>query len=188
MAIQINGDGTITGINVGGLPNGIVDTDMIAANAVSSAKLASGAGGKIVQVKYVTTGTNYTTGTSSTFTHMPAFDLSITPTSASNRLILNVSIAAETWHGSTQGGPLHIGITDDNGSSYLIERRFYPYRYDTGGIYKEGELGIITDISAGSTNARTYKIYHKASGSVSNTSINQESWDKSSFVIYEVAA
>ena len=44
MAIQINGNGTITGISVGGLPDGIVDTDMIAANAVTSAK-ASGLGG-----------------------------------------------------------------------------------------------------------------------------------------------
>ena len=44
MAIQINGNGTITGINVGGLPDGIVDTDMIAANAVTSAK-SSGLGG-----------------------------------------------------------------------------------------------------------------------------------------------
>ena len=50
MAIQINGNGTITGISVGGLPNGIVDTDMLAANAVSAAKLASGAGGKVLQV------------------------------------------------------------------------------------------------------------------------------------------
>ena len=38
MAIQINGNGTITGISVGGLPDGIVDTDMLAANAVTSAK------------------------------------------------------------------------------------------------------------------------------------------------------
>ena len=38
MAITINGNGTITGISVGGLPDGIVDTDMIAATAVTSAK------------------------------------------------------------------------------------------------------------------------------------------------------
>ena len=44
MPIQINGNGTITGISVGGLPDGIVDTDMIAANAVTSAK-SSGLGG-----------------------------------------------------------------------------------------------------------------------------------------------
>ena len=46
MPIAINGSGTVTGISVGGLPDGIVDTDMLAANAVSSAKLASGVGGK----------------------------------------------------------------------------------------------------------------------------------------------
>ena len=43
MTIQINGNGTITGISVGGLPDGIVDTDMIAANAVATAKIADNA-------------------------------------------------------------------------------------------------------------------------------------------------
>jgi len=41
MAITLNGNGTITGISVGGLPDGIVDTDMIAANAVLATKLAT---------------------------------------------------------------------------------------------------------------------------------------------------
>ena len=43
MSITINGNGTVTGISVGGLPDGIVDTDMIAANAVATAKIADGA-------------------------------------------------------------------------------------------------------------------------------------------------
>ncbi len=43
MAITINGNGTITGVSVGGLPDGIVDTDMIAANAVATAKIADSA-------------------------------------------------------------------------------------------------------------------------------------------------
>tara|TARA_Y100001972_G_C7554309_1_gene278550 strand:- start:327 stop:788 length:462 start_codon:yes stop_codon:yes gene_type:complete len=38
MPIAINGNGTITGVSVGGLPDGIVDTDMLANNAVTSAK------------------------------------------------------------------------------------------------------------------------------------------------------
>ena len=38
MPITLNGNGTETGISVGGLPDGIVDTDMLAANAVTSAK------------------------------------------------------------------------------------------------------------------------------------------------------
>ena len=43
MAITINGNGTLTGVSVGGLPDGTVDTDMLAANAVTSAK-SSGLG------------------------------------------------------------------------------------------------------------------------------------------------
>ena len=42
MPIAVNGSGTITGISVGGLPDGIVDADMLAANAVTTGKLASG--------------------------------------------------------------------------------------------------------------------------------------------------
>ena len=43
MSIVINGNGTITGISVGGLPDGIVDTDMIANNAVATGKIADNA-------------------------------------------------------------------------------------------------------------------------------------------------
>jgi len=38
MPIEIKGNGTITGVSVGGLPDGIVDTDMLAAGAVTAAK------------------------------------------------------------------------------------------------------------------------------------------------------
>ena len=42
MPVVIHGGGTIEGIAVGGLPDGIVDTDMIAANAVTTAKSTAG--------------------------------------------------------------------------------------------------------------------------------------------------
>jgi len=42
MAIVINGDGTITGISVGGLPDGIVDAGTLATNSVDSAELVDG--------------------------------------------------------------------------------------------------------------------------------------------------
>ena len=42
MALAFNGSSnTITGLAVGGLPDGVVDTDMLAANAVNKAKLSS---------------------------------------------------------------------------------------------------------------------------------------------------
>ena len=40
MPITIDGDGTITGVSVGGLPDGIVDTDMLASSAVTTAKIS----------------------------------------------------------------------------------------------------------------------------------------------------
>ena len=39
MPVTINGDGSITGLSVGGLPNGCVDTDTLANNAVTSDKI-----------------------------------------------------------------------------------------------------------------------------------------------------
>ena len=39
MPIAINGSGTVTGISVGGLPDGIVDADMLAADSVTDGKL-----------------------------------------------------------------------------------------------------------------------------------------------------
>ena len=41
MAIAINGSGTVTGISVGGLPDGIVDNDMIANTTIAEGKLAA---------------------------------------------------------------------------------------------------------------------------------------------------
>jgi hypothetical protein len=43
MPIAINGSGTVTGISVGGLPDGIVDADMLASNSVTTAKIADDA-------------------------------------------------------------------------------------------------------------------------------------------------
>ena len=40
MAVTINSNGTITGIAAGGLPDGVVDTDTLAADAVTAAKVA----------------------------------------------------------------------------------------------------------------------------------------------------
>ena len=87
MSITINGNGTVTGISVGGLPNGIVDTDMLAANAVTPAK-STIQGGKVLQ--YVTaTSTNetYTGGTTYVDTGLTA---TITPASGT-RIWLSIT-------------------------------------------------------------------------------------------------
>ena len=41
MPVTINGDGSITGLAVGGLPNGSVDADTLASSSVTNAKMAN---------------------------------------------------------------------------------------------------------------------------------------------------
>ena len=95
MPITINGSGTLTGVSVGGLPDGIVDTDMIAADAVTFAKSA---GRKILQV--VTSGINngeHMVGTTSTSyvtdTNLP--QATITPISSSSDILIIAHIGMQ---------------------------------------------------------------------------------------------
>ena len=48
MAIVINGSGTVTGLAVGGLPDGTVDAGTLATDSVSATEMASGTDGNII--------------------------------------------------------------------------------------------------------------------------------------------
>ena len=126
MAITINGDGTLTGISVGGLPDGIVDTDMLATDAVSAAKLQNTAivagdlpSGTVIQVKQtVKTDTATHTSSSSSFSS-DVMTVTITPTSTDNKILIigNFSIGADTSQRCgirlTNGGSVINGATAD---------------------------------------------------------------------------
>jgi len=60
MAIQINGNGTITGIAVGGLPDGSVDADTLATNAVTDVKISGMAASKLTGDLPAISGANLT--------------------------------------------------------------------------------------------------------------------------------
>ena len=95
MPVTINGDGSITGLAVGGLPDGSVDADTLASNAVTSAKLASGVitrsslpAGSVLQTVQVTT----TSQTENAYTSQQTFlTASITPTDSNNKILVNVN-------------------------------------------------------------------------------------------------
>ena len=89
MAITIDGSGSVTGVSVGGLPDAIVDTDMLAANAVSSAKLASGVGGKVLQVKQTVKTDTFSSTTTGSDVDITGLSVSITPSSASNKILVS---------------------------------------------------------------------------------------------------
>ena len=56
MAITISGNGTISGISVGGLPDGVVDNGTLANNAVNSNQIVNGAVGAAEIANLVSSG------------------------------------------------------------------------------------------------------------------------------------
>ncbi len=96
MPVSINGNtGVITGVAVGGLPDGIVDADMLASNAVTSGKLASGVGGKILQVVQ-TFKTDAFSRSSTSFGDITGMNVSITPASSSNKILIVCHLSVGT--------------------------------------------------------------------------------------------
>ena len=80
MPITINGSGTITGLSVGGLPDGTVDRDTLAATAK----------GRVLQFKreYDTDQQNLGAGT-----HADLFPVTITPTDATTQILVTLTLA-----------------------------------------------------------------------------------------------
>tara|TARA_R100001480_G_C4713270_1_gene179007 strand:- start:42 stop:620 length:579 start_codon:yes stop_codon:yes gene_type:complete len=167
MPVSINGQtGIITGVSVGGLPDSIVDTDMLAANAVSAAKLASGVGGKILQV--VTAQKLNPASTTSTTMVEVSSDLrcTITPSSASNKLIIICNLYVAMSANST------IGSVEVRKDGSLLNA---PTNYNTGthdghtmnytNANWMGNNNVQTIDTAGNTNSRVYSPYYKITGS-----------------------
>ena len=109
MPVAITGStGVITGVSVGGLPDGIVDADMIAAGAVTDPKMAAGA---VLQVQNTTLTAHTSQNVSSSFTYedVTNFNCAITPASASNKIVITAHIMGE-------------GTIDDNRWMLRIKR------------------------------------------------------------------
>lgn len=98
MALVFNGsNNTIGGLAVGGLPDSVVDEDMLAANAVTAGKLATGVGGKILQIVTATdsAAASVSLGGAYSWTNLSSFNVQITPTSASNKILVNAFFGGE---------------------------------------------------------------------------------------------
>ena len=143
MPITINGSGTLTGVSVGGLPDGIVDTDMIAASAVTRAK--SNLPGSILQAVTDTDEGSMTTSSSSW--QWQVLDVTITPSSTSSRILLLCTLGMD---GSSNIAfiTLYRG-TDNLGSSEGFAGAQHPARCISGLTYLD---------SPSSTSACQYRI------------------------------
>ena len=133
MAITINGSGTVTGLAVGGLPDGTVDADTLAAGAavpadgsittakladtaVSTAKLANGAvtavkrgPGSVLQVLRTSTAMAAYSTTSDTYSERAS--LTMTPTQAGSDFLIQLTCRPNTYAGDNQNALASVKFT-----------------------------------------------------------------------------
>ena len=169
MPVTINGDGSITGLSVGGLGSGVVNTATLANGAATQAKRTY-ASGEIIQTKFFQNITQYSNNSNTTPTQI--ISGAITPTSSSNKIII-------TYHAQVayQNGAQHChvqiiksgnvidaarGTATNNTIAYNGNKVIYVANTDDNN--RTGVSGSYSD-TAGSTSAITYAIGINGNGS-----------------------
>ena len=169
-------------LDLGTPSDNTVSTAKIVDGAITSGKLASGVGGKVLQV-VSTTKTDVFVTTSTSFTDVTGLSVSITPSSTSNKILVLSSIV---WgHDAVNsGGYLQL----NRGSSALST-----YDLNFSGSYTGNRSMASFNYldSPSSTSAQTYKIQVKAdSGNLGINRSNTSSTDRgdSTITAIEVSA
>ena len=193
MAIAINGStNVITGVSVGGLPDAIVDADMLAANAVTAGKLASGVGGKILQVEQGTLASQTAIG--STSYGDLGLSKAITPQTNSKVLVL-VNISAYLQADDNEGYGIKLIRTPSGGSATTLltsgsKFDVYAYTNFTGEHIEVASRSswLVLDSSVGGngSTAITYKI--QVAGHTTSSINYSHNNNQSSITLFEIGA
>ena len=183
MAIQINGNGTITGISVGGLPDGIVDTDMIAASAVTPAK-STITGGKVLQTLHMTTTTDVHIDNSTAWFDTN-LEQSITMTSASNKVLILSNLYVYLYGNGDVGCAMRLlrGSTDTGViNGYAIQLA------TSGGAADAQQICPMHHLDSPGAGTHTYKIQCKALATDDDIYVNGGGDMDSTLTLLEIAA
>ena len=163
MPVTINGNGHISGLAVGGLPNGSVNADTLASNAVTSAKLHDDAvvasklpAGSIVKYQFTTSSqqTNLTsTGQWDTF---PGTTVDFTPTFSNSQLDITWSFALEGDNNVNGIGFRIYRQSPIGGSDTLIATSYQHSHWGTGNWTGPGDIVLNWNDSPGVTTPVRY--------------------------------
>ena len=163
MPVTINGDGSITGLSVGGLGSGVVNTATLADGAASGSKLTMPTGSVIQTVQSVKTAIDsHSTGSSTvsdSYFDISGLSVTLTPSNGSKCFIsYTVNIGGENsydggialFRGSTQ---IYLGDAASN------RQRLSSYYVIDGGHKTYGASGQFLDThGANGSTAVTYKL------------------------------
>ena len=185
MPIAINGSGTVTGISVGGLPDGIVDTDMIAANAVTAPKRGAGA---ILQV--VTAETTNSASTSSSSFVDTNITANITPSATSSKILVIIDAPFHVHRSNGTSNSFEVKVLRDGGdiTDTITTQGTHQSGIGSGSISSNRSVGVLNKIildSPSSTSQLTYKM--TMGGAFSGNTVTFQDGSKSHITLMEVA-
>ena len=164
--LNLGTNGTISNLAVGGLPDGIVDADMIATEAVTKAK--QGPGSIVQYVVVPNTDLDFRTDINSNSYVTTGHAVTITPTNATNKIIIAGNVMLTTASATN----IYLAIND--GSSTTTDD-YAPKLYNPSAWGWHNHHYWFTQ-TAGSTSAKTYTLYARTHANAVEMDIG---WDSS---------
>ena len=166
MPVTINGSGSISGLSVGSLGAGVVNTATLANGAITSSILPAG-----VLLQLITSATTSVVNWSSGWTDT-GLTANITPQFANSKIIMTV-YAQTHIYGTYDHG---IGYKFLRGSTAIMTTATnkWQYFYDGSNEYQErgGSVLSFEDTSHNSTSALTYKLQFNSYRSDNNNAVS----------------
>ena len=163
MPVTINGDGHISGLAVGGLPNGSVNADTLASNAVTSAKLHNDAvvasklpAGSIVKYQFTTSSTQTNITSTTTWTTFTGTQVDFTPTFSNSQLDITWSFALEASQNANGIGFRIFRQSPIGGSDTQIAESYQHSHWGTGNWTGPGDIVLNWNDSPGVTTPVRY--------------------------------
>ena len=170
MPVTINGDGHISGLAVGGLPNGSVNADTLASNAVTYAKLHNDAvvasklpSGTIVKYQFTTSSTQTNITSSTTWTTFTGTQVDFTPTFSNSQLDITWSFALEANTNANGIGFRIFRQSPIGGSDTQIAESYQHSHWGTSNWTGPGDIVLNWNDSPGVTTPVRYFVqgYHE---------------------------
>ena len=163
MPVTINGNGCISGLSVGGLGAGVVNTATLADGAAAGSKLGTGSIIKVLQ----TVKTDTFSKNSSSWADITGMNQSITPISTSSKVFVMVDLKIGADHGDSDynfkivRGSTDIYIGDADGSKRRSSMGTGSYGMPSNtadGQYRLEQVSLMFLDSTSTTSATTYKV------------------------------
>ena len=163
MPVTINGNGSITGLSVGGLGSGVVNSTTLADGAATGSKLGTGSIIKVLQ----TVKTDTFSRNGSSWGDITGMNQSITPISTSSKVFVMVDLKIGADHGDSDynfkivRGSTDIYIGDAAGSKRRSSMGTGSYGMPSNtadGQYRLEQVSLMFLDSPSTTSATTYKV------------------------------